>query len=276
MRALLWLSILTSAAPAEDGDGGIVITKLEDIYPLLPPEGATKWDPAPVVEAVKASDFEFTPKHAYELIDREVHPEIVQMVCAKAALFYDPTWKPLHVTAADARRGQPAETLSLTESSFVRLFEFFNDAQNDIAAAEGRVGPLTAQQASESGSMFERRKRKRDEDLARARGPHHGRIEATTFDLTFGATTAERGGCSRAVSEVDLSSLSFDLFRLGMGVRDVSNAVAVKSSSIESARFTTESPRRFEVLGRCGTKGSRLRLTMARTHDGQWSGSGTF
>jgi hypothetical protein len=272
MRALLLLA-LTAAAPAEDG---ITITKLEDIYPLLPPPGATKWDPAKVVEAVHASDYEFTPKHAYELVDRQVHPEIVKAVCAKAALFYDPSWKPMSVIAAEARRGQPAQTIPLTNADFVRLFEFFNDVKNELEAAEGRIGPLQAQQSSESVSMFERRARKRDEDLTRARGPHEGRIEATTFDLTLDATTADRDGCSRAVAEVDLSNLSFDLFRVGMGVKEVSNPVTVKSSSIESARFTAESPRRFEVLGRCGTKSTRLRMTLVRTWDGKWSGAGTF
>lgn len=274
MRALWLLAALwTGTALAED----LVILSVADIYPLMPPPGAKHWDPAPVVAAVQASPTAFTPKDVYALVDAEVHPEVIKAVAARAALFYDPKWRPLAAQAADARRGQPATTVTVDEKNFVELFEFFNDAKNEITAAEARVGALGTRRDDESQSMFERRSRAHQEALVKARGPFEGRIEATTFSVSLPATVVERDGCKRSVASIPLEAVSFDLFRTGMGTRAASNPVTlVGTPTVDSAQFTTESPRRFEAVGRCGTTGTRLRMTLKRTWDGQWSGSGGF
>ena len=272
--------VVGSAAPAvaeEPEDKGIVIATFDDIFPKLPPEGARQWDPAPLVEAIGRSEFTFTPNHYYELLDKRVHPEVVKMVCAKAAVFCDPNALPLDEIEARARAGQTPVTKSLTQSNFVELFEFFNDVKNDLDRAEANVGPLAPMGRSESVSVYERRARTRLERLAKARGPAEGRVEATTFQLSLPAAPADRDGCMRSVATVDVSNLTLDLFRTAAGSTATHNTVAVRgSSTIDAARFTIENPKRFEVLGRCGTTGKTLRMTLNRTWDGSWSGSGGF
>jgi hypothetical protein len=254
-----------------------VINRVEDIYPLLPPPGARSWDPTPVVAAVNASTFAFTPKHYYEVIDKQVPPEIVKAVAAKAAVFYDANALPLSVQAANARRGQPSQTINVGASDFVVLFEFFNDVQNDILEAEGRLGPLQPRGSTESVNVYEKRVRAREEALVRARGPLEGRIEATTFLLDLPASVVERDGCKRSVTTMEMTSIPIELFRTGMGARTTTAVMDTKAApTIEKAQFTIESPRRFEVIGRCGTTGTRLRLTAKRTFDGKWTGQGGF
>jgi hypothetical protein len=117
------LALMLAALPARADD--VVITQVADIYPKLPPEGAKAWDPAPLVQGIYASPFEFTPKHVYELIDASVRPEVIQAVAARAALFYDPGALPLGTLAANARLGQAKQTLTLDERSFAILFESY-------------------------------------------------------------------------------------------------------------------------------------------------------
>ncbi|MEZ5247637.1 MAG: hypothetical protein R2707_21300, partial [Acidimicrobiales bacterium] len=52
--------------------------------------------------------------------------------------------------------------------------------------------------------------------------------------------------------------------------------VEVSGTSLDSARFTLESPKRFEAVGRCGTTGTKLTMTLHRTWDGKWDGQGGF
>ncbi|HHO53576.1 MAG TPA: hypothetical protein ENK18_22565 [Deltaproteobacteria bacterium] len=273
---LLAVAVLTSASQpgwAADGEDPIVINQVRDIYPLLPPPDARRWDPAPVVEAIEVSTGTFTPADVYALVDREVQPEIIEAVSHKAALFYDPTWRSLDAQRIAARTPQPPRTISIHQDNFAVLFEFFNDIKNDILQEEAALGPLQ-RGPSETDSLFERRSRKHTEDLILARGPHEARIEATTFDITLPASVQQRDGCSRAVASVDLSHLDFELFRLGMGVRSARNDVSLRSSSIESARFDSSNGGRFEVIGRCGSTGRQAKLSITRTHDGSWSGTG--
>ncbi len=265
---------LPAIAVAQD-DAPIVIDRVRDIYPLLPPEDARRWDPAPVVEAIEASDGTFTPADVYALVDRRAPAPIIEAVSHKASLFYDPSWRPLDEQRIAARIPQPAQTLTLTASDFVILFEFFNDVKNDIAAAETALGSLR-RGPSETDSLFERRSRQHTEERIRATGLHEARIASTTFAITLPASTQTLDGCARPVASVDLSALDFDLYRTGVGTRSVRNAIALRSSSIESARFDTNNGARFEVLGRCGGSGRKATLSISRTHDGAWSGTGSL
>jgi hypothetical protein len=268
--ALLAMAMVSSAQE-------LVVAKYEDIPPLLPPAGATRWDPAPLVTAIGKSTFAFTPNHFYALLDMGAHPEVVKIVAAKAAVFYDPKALPLPVQAANARRGQPKVTMQIGPGNFVELFEFFNDAKNDIDQAMARIGPAAPQGPSESINLYERRIRTREEQVVKSIGPFQGRIEATTFQVALPAAVVDRDGCKRSVSTVDMSSIDIELFRTGMGTIATTAAIDCKgSATIESARFTLENPRRFEVIGRCGTTGTKLALTMNRSHDGKWTGVGGF
>ncbi len=257
----------------------IVITKVGDIYPVLPPAGATKWDPNPLITAIKATEATFTPKDVYELIDRQVRADVITAVAAKAALFYDPnTMLALSVQQERARGGAPKQTVTLDQTSFVQLFEAFSDHRNEVQQVEQRVGALGDRRADESQSMYERRARTREEQLVKARGPFDGRIGGTTFAVTLPATVQERDGCSRSVATWDANVVSFDLFRYTMGTtRSSSAAVALTASpSVEKAWFTVDNPRRFEVIGRCGTTGTKAKITMSRTPEGAWSGTAGF
>lgn len=255
----------------------LVVTKFEDIGPLLPPEGATKWDPAPLVAAIGRSTFAFTPNHYYALVDRGANAEVVKIVAAKAAVFYDPKAQPISVQAANARRGQPAVTMAIGATDFVELFEFLNDAKNDTDEVLARIGPAAPRGPSESSNLYERRIRARQEDLVRALGPIEGRIEATTFQVTLPATVQDRDGCRRPVSTVDMTEIEIALFRTGMGtIATVAPVVCRSCPTLDTVRFTLENPRRFEAVGRCGATGTKLSLSMNRKADGTWTGLGGF
>ncbi len=274
-----WMALPGGVAWAEDpkpAPTGIVITKVADIYPILPPPGAKTWDPKPLVDAIKASTSTFTPKDVYELIDRKVRPDVITPVAVKAGLFYDPnSMLALSDQQAKARGAAPKQTLTLDAAQFVQVFEFFQDMKNELAGADARVGPLPPQAGNETPSIFERRARSHQEQLVKARGPYEGRMQNTTFAVTLPATVSERDGCSRAVATWDGNGVAFDLFRLGMGTTKASTAIVqlTNSPTVEKAQFTVETPRRFEVLGRCGTAGKTARITMSRTAEGVWSGS---
>jgi hypothetical protein len=275
---VLWWCSLVSAVAADAAATSITISKFEDIAPLLPPPGASKWDPAPLVAGIGASTFTFTPKHYYALVDRgNVHPDVVKAVAAKAAVFYDPSAKPLPTQAQTARQSAPASTVPLNQGNFVELFEFFNDVKNDLAAAESSAGSTAPQSASESINAYERRVRTRDEKLVALKGPIEGKVDKTTFVVDLPASVVEQGGCKRSVSSVTLDELSFDLFRTAMGTVAPTARVSVGgSTNIETAQFSIEGSRRFEVIGRCGTTGTKLHLSMSRTWDGKWTGQGGF
>ncbi|MCA9492076.1 MAG: hypothetical protein KC621_19220 [Myxococcales bacterium] len=269
---------LLCVAHAEDTPG-IVIEKVGDIYPILPPPGATRWDPNPLIEAIKASTGTFTPKDVYELIDHEVRPDVVSAVAAKAALFYDKNnMVSLTVQQQRARGGAMKQTVTLDDNNFAQLFQTFSDHRDAIAGADARVGALGDRRSDESQSMYERRARARDEQLVKVRGPFEGRIANTTFTITLPATVQERDGCSRAVAAWNANAIDFDLFRYTMGTtRAASATVALtQSPSIDKAWFVIDAQRRFEVLGKCGTTGSKAKVTMTRTPEGAWSGSAGF
>jgi hypothetical protein len=274
---LIWsLAFAQQPAPAPSG---IVVNKVADIYPILPPAGAKSWDPKPLIDAIKASTATFTPKDVYELIDRKVRPDVIAPVAAKAGLFFDPnSMLAISDQQAKARGSAMKQSLTLEDATFVQLFEFFQDMKNELDAAEARVGPLQAQQGSETQSIFERRARSHQEQVVKARGPFEGRIQNTTFVVTLSASVSDRDGCSRSVATWDAGAVSFDLFRLGMGNTKVSVLPVQLSASptVEKAQFTLENPRRFEILGRCGTTATKGRITMSRTPEGVWTGTASF
>lgn len=274
---LFWsMAFAQQPAPAPSG---IVINKVADIYPILPPAGARSWDPKPLIDAIKSSTATFTPKDVYELIDRKVRPDVITPVAAKAGLFYDPnSMLAIADQQAKARGAAMKSSLTLDSATFVQLFEFFQDMKNELDAAEARVGPLQPQQGNETQSIFERRARSHQEQVVKARGPFEGRIQNTTFVVTLDAAVTDRDGCSRSVATWDAGAVSFDLFRLGMGTTKASTALVALSTSptVEKAQFTLENPRRFEILGRCGTTASKGRITMTRTPEGAWSGTAAF
>ncbi|MEQ1569164.1 MAG: hypothetical protein ABMA64_26245, partial [Myxococcota bacterium] len=174
-----------SAPPAAPST--ISVNRVEDIYAALPPPGARSWDSAPLVAGINASAFTFTPKHYYDVLDHGCPPEVTKAVAAKAAVFYDAKAIPLPVIAANARAGQAPATITVPSSEFVVLFEFFNDAQNEILVAEQQIPGSPDQAPGETLNAFERRMRTREEALVRARGPVEGRIAATTFVLDLPA-----------------------------------------------------------------------------------------
>ena len=168
-------------------------------------------------------------------------------------------------------------TIALGPSNFVELFEFFNDTKNDLAAAEASVGKVTPQGPTETINLYERRMRTREENLIKAKGPIEGRIDHTTFTVDLPAVVTERDGCSRSVATADMSELPFDLFRGAMGTVAAAAKLSMSgSTNIETAQFTIEGARRFEAIGRCGTTGTKLKLTMSRSWDGKWTGAGGF
>ena len=267
---LMWLG---AVAFGQD----LTVAKFEDILAALPPPGATKWDPAPLVGAIGRSTFAFTPKHYYALVDASANAEVTKAVAARAAVFYDPKALPMDTQIANARRGQPKSTIAIGPGNFVELFELFNDVKNDIDAAAAKVGPSAPQGPTESVNLYERRVRTWEEQLVKVKGPLEGRIEATTFQVTLPATVVDRDGCKRSVASVDMTAIEIGLFRTGMGTIATSAPVECRSCpTIETARFTLENPRRFEVLGRCGTTGNKLSLTMNRAAAGAWTGVGGF
>jgi hypothetical protein len=283
MRVGGWLWMLGLAlAPSvgaeepEEAEAALVVARFEDIEPMLPPAGARQWDPGPLVEAIARSSFTFTPKHYYELLDKRVHVDVVKIVASRSGVFYDPAALPLDEIQARSRRGQTSAQVALGSSNFVEMFEFFNDRKNELDAAEARIGPSKPKGSNESDSVFEKRERVRLERLAHARGPTEGRIEATTFQVDLPAAVVDRDGCRRSVAQVDMTDIPLELFRTTAGTTATNAPIAVSGASLESARFTLETPKRFEALGRCGTTGTRLRLTMQRTWDGKWTGQGGF
>ena len=109
---------------------------------------------------------------------------------------------------------------------------------------------------------------------------HYAQVarENITRTITLPATVQERDGCSRAVAAWNANAIDFDLFRYTMGTtRAASATVALtQSPSIDKAWFVIDAQRRFEVLGKCGTTGSKAKVTMTRTPEGAWSGSAGF
>jgi len=268
------LSGVGMPALAQDAPAGIEIRRLGDIYPHLPPPGATRWSPDKLVAAVDASSIRWSPNDVYELIDKEVPQPVIKVVAGKVGLFYDGSQLPLHVQAEKARQGAPAETVTVNEANFGDFFAWFEKAFAEVEAAEEQVG-LPMRKQGETESQYERALRAADEERVRLVGPHEGRIQMATFQLSLPATIQNKDGCERPVAVGDASSVDFNLFRETMGTRLTETLVQITSRSVDKLAFTV-TPRSLFAMGRCGAKGSRLEMTMKRSADGAWTGNGDF
>jgi len=252
----------------------IVIGAPADIVPLLPPPGASSWDPAAVVEAIRVSRAAFSPADVYDLVDRRAPERVIRAVSERAGEPFDHTWRPLDEIAADARRGQPESTVTVDVETMAQLFTTLQRLEAEVDHAQRSIAPLAPRGAGETERLYERRARRHAIEQVRAVGPAHGRIEATSFVVELPVVEASSDGCRRPVAIADMSDLPFSTFRAGMGALERSNPVNMTSSTIERALFTVEGGFRLEVVGRCGEVARSARFTLRRTHDGRWSGRG--
>ncbi len=274
--ALIVLAFSTVAAPAMAQDTeGIEIRRIGDIYPHLPPPGATRWTPDKLVAAIDASSVRWSPRHVYELIDKEVPQPVIKAVASKCGLFYDGSQLPLSVQAQNSRQGAPAETVAVNEGNAADFFGWFEKVFADVEAAEGQV-EVTMRKPNETEDQYERRERANEEERVRLIGPHEGRIQMATFELSLPATVQNRDGCERPVATLDASSVDFNLFRDVMGTRLTETLVQITSRSVDKMAFSVAPNRELFAIGRCGAKGSRLEMTLKRSAEGAWTGNGDF
>lgn len=272
--ASAWL--LISLALAADAPGsGIEIHSTADIYPHLPPPGATRWDPAKLIAAVDASTRRWEPDDVYELIDREVPPDIIKVVAGKVGLFYDGSQQPLATLAADARKGAPAETVEVN-GDVSPLFTWFQGVFKERSAAEDALGVPSMKGSNETAHQYQRRMRDYEESRVKAVGPVEGRMQAASFHVVLPATTANVGGCDRPVAIGDASTVEFDLFREVAGTRMPETVVNLASHSVEKMVFAVAPQRRIEAQGRCDRSATTLDVVMKRSAEGQWTASGDF
>jgi hypothetical protein len=273
---MLLFALLAPAMAQDAPKSDIEIRRLADIYQHLPPPGATRWDPAKLVNAVDASTIRWTPNHVYELIDKQVPEPIIKVVASKVGLFYDGTQLPLDVQAANARKGASPETITLNEANFGDMFTWFEGIFKDMATAEDEAGIPAMRQATESVNLYERRQRAWEEERIRLVGPHEGRIQSATFVVSLPATTMNRGGCDRPVAIGDASAVDFDLFRNVMGTRLTETPIQLTSHSVETMAFVVGQGRQVVATGRCGAKAGKLEVTLKRSGTGAWTGNGDF
>ena len=272
--ASVWLLIglaLAQDAPAS----GIEISRTADIYPHLPPPGATRWDPAKLVAAVDASTRRWEPNDVYELIDQEVPEPIIKVVAGKVGLFYDGSAKPLKTIAAEARAGASAETV-VVSGDIAPVFTWFEGVFKARTEAEDTLGIPAMRGGSETEHQYQRRMREYEEQRVKQVGPVEGRIQAATFEVTLPAVMKNEGGCERPVAVGDASSVDFDLFREVAGTRQPETLVSLASHSVEKMMFAVAPQRRVEAHGRCGRSASSLVVSMKRAAEGQWTASGDF
>ena len=274
--ALLVLALSSVATPAlaQDDGEGITIRRTGDIYPLLPPPGATQWTPDKVVKAIEDGNVRWSPKDVYELIDKEVPQPIIKAVAAKCGLFYDGSQLPLQVQAQNARAGAPAETITVTEANPGDFFGWFEGVFKDIEAAQDEV-PLPMKKANETDDQYERRVRASDEERIRKVGPYEGRIQMATFQLNIPASVQNKEGCERPVAVLDAATVDFNLFRDVMGTRLTETLIQITSRSVDKMAFTV-TPRSVYAMGRCGNKATKLEMTLKRSAEGAWTGNGDF
>lgn len=271
MLGMLVLMVAMQTGRAADP---IVIASPADIPPLLPPPDATRWDPGPVVQAIRESRYAFSPADVYALVDLRAPERVVRAVCERAGEPFDATWRPLRDIAAEARRGQPVQRIEVDVDSFDRLFTTLQRLEAEVAAAGRAVRSPDPRGPAESERLYERRLRRHAIEQARAIGPAEGRLAATTFAVRLPVTVEPHDGCTRPVARVDASHLPFSTFRAGMGTLDRTNPVTLVTSSVDYARFDVNDGLSFEVVGRCGETASTAELELSRTHDGRWAGRG--
>jgi hypothetical protein len=273
--AALFCGLIGWAQAADAPSGGIEIGSTADIYPHLPPPGATRWDPAKLVAAVEASTRRWEPDDVYELIDREVPEPIIKVVAGKVGLFYDGSAKPLEQIAAEARAGAAPQTV-VVDGDVAPLFTWFQGVLKERTAAEDALGIPSMRGSNETEHQYQRRMREYEEQRVKQIGPVDGKIQAATFEVTLPASTANVGGCERPVAIGDASAVDFDLFREVAGTRQPETLVNLASHSVDKLMFAVAPQRRIEAHGRCGKSASTLKVSMKRSAEGAWTASGDF
>ena len=272
-----WLLVWLQTAQAQDpAPTGLEINRLADIYAALPPPGAKKWEPSKLVAAVEASTMRFSPRHVYELIDKEVPQPVIKAVANKVGLFYDGSQLPLHVQAANARSGAPATTVEVSDADAGAMFDWFTAVFKDMDSAEEKLGVPATKGANETDALYEKRERAWEEDRVRQLGPHEGKIQAASFHLVLSATVQNVDGCDRPVASLDASSVDFDLFRRVAGTRLSDTPVQLASHSVDRMLFSVAPQRRVWAMGRCGARSAKLDVTMKRSAEGAWTAAGDF
>lgn len=272
--ASAWL-LITLALAQDAPSSGIEIHSTADIYPHLPPPGATRWSPDKLAAAVEASVRRWEPDDVYELIDREVPPEIIKVVAGKVGLFYDGSQQPLSKIASDARAGAPSETVEIT-GDVGPMFTWFQGIFKERTAAEDTLGVPSMRGSNETEHQYQRRMREYEENRVRTVGPVEGRMQAASFHLVLPATLSNVGGCERPVAIGDASTVDFDLFREVAGSRMPETPMNLASHSVEKLFFAVAPQRRIEAQGRCGRSAETLDVTLKRSAEGQWTASGDF
>ena len=96
-----------------------------------------------------------------------------------------------------------------------------------------------------------------------------------SFELSLPASVQNEDGCDRPVAALDAASVDFNLFRDVMGTRQTETLIQYTSRSIEKMAFTV-TPRSVYAWGRCGSKASRLDVTLKRSAEGAWTSHGDF
>ena len=239
-------------------------------------------------EALELSDHEWKTKDVYALVDLDLDPSLAEKAAAKAGIFWTGGTSLSELTNTGRASAQP-QTIKLTNSDFVILFEEMNDYKNGQDLAVKGVGDLAPRPAHEDDNQYQLRERKHEEAVVSARAPWEGKVDATSFEAELtGGFTAYDGSCTQAHINVDLSMIQFDLFRTAMGGLRVEVPIAVTSKNVEKAQFTAVSPYRFEAWSNpicvssgaaagLASQGSKLKITFKRTFDSDsWTGTGEF
>lgn len=289
LRALM-LACTLLAGPVAFGQEGQDGPKFSDIVTMLKDKNA-QYKQDKIQEAVEQSAHTWRPKDVYELLDLGASPPVLSVAAAKAKMFWDGSARTLAQVLQDGREGAPAETVKVRgNDELVIVFEHFNDIKYGMEEAKQGVGPLQPRQGYEDDIKYDMRKRDHDLKMAAALAPWEGRINKTTFEIELtGGFTPHDGKCTQAHIEVDLSQVSFELYRYSMGGLKVDVPIEIGgNANIESARWTASGSRRFEAKSKpicvsaaqaatLASQGSKLQITLSRPFDSdKWTGTGSF
>jgi len=241
-----------------------------------------------ITEAIELSSHAFTTKDVYALVDLDLDPTLADKAAKKAGIFWQGGTS-LNQLAAEGRASAAPTTFNLNNGDLVILFEEINEYKNEEALAIKNVGDLAPKASHEDDNKYQLRQRKHDEAIVRARSPWEGKIDAATFVGEFtGGFTQYDGNCTQAHIEVDLSMVTFELFRAAMGGLRVEVPIQTASKNIQKVQFSAMSPYRFEAWSNpicvssgaaasLAGQGSKLKITFKRPHESDsWTGTGDF
>ena len=240
--------------------------------------------------AVESTTFDWSFEDAYMLIDAEVPEDIVRIGTGRAGMFYDGTNKSMNqIWEAGYATAQP-QTIKVTNTDFVVVFEFFNDQKYAIQATADRLGSVEPQQSYETDDVYFERKRRHEEAIHAATAPIAGAIEKTTFEAEVtGGFKPHDGSCGAAEVQVDLAAVSFDLFRYTLGGKRTKVPIQTSGSNVATVEFAAASGSRFfqatsnpicvssGAYSGLQSAGSKLKVTFQREYGSDnWKGSAEF